>query len=79
MTQYLDLADHEEDVRIRRIGMEAAKGLKVAFIVDKSPPEKVERYIAKLLKLFPNVRVIKRFDGPVSGTVSVIVRGRIRK
>ncbi len=48
------------------------KGLTVAFITD-SDPGKADRYISKLLKKFPGLKVLERFDGPVPNTVSVKV------
>ena len=75
MFEFEDVADKAEDERIALIGAEAMKrvGLEIAFITDSNPPEKVERYIRKLAERFPDVKVVKRFNGPVAGTVSVIV------
>lgn len=67
MPEFRDLYDLPEDNRIRYIG-ECAKGNKeVAFMVDKHPsdPGKAERYLAKLQKMFPDLIVINRYDGPV--------------
>ena len=75
MFEFEDVADKAEDERIALIGAEAMKrvGLEIAFITDSNPPEKVERYIRKLAERFPDVKVVKRFNGLVAGTVSVIV------
>jgi hypothetical protein len=73
MDAYIDVADFEEDKRIDMIGSTAVRlgaGKVVAFVTD-SDPGKADRYIAKLLKKFPTLHVIERFDGPVPNTVSV--------
>lgn len=73
MPIFQDLADEPEDDRIKKIGEEVAKrGRAVAFMTDDEPG-KAERYIAKLLKWFPGVRVIGRFSGPVAGVITVKV------
>ncbi len=72
MAKYKDVADEPEDERIRQIGEAAMTGKTVAFITD-ADPGKAERYIQKLLSRFPKLRVVKRFGGPVPGTVSVKV------
>lgn len=74
---YLDTGDCEEDERIQKIGEsllclgKVKKDAMIAFVTDSEPPEKVERYISKLLKRFPGIRVVDRFPGPVQGCVSV--------
>lgn len=72
MAIYKDIADHNEDMRIGMIGKAVMAGKTVAFITD-SDPGKADRYIAKLLKRFPGVRIVGRFDGPVENTVTVKV------
>lgn len=71
MTQFADLADMDEDDRIKIIA-KYAKTKIVAFVVDDDPPDKVERYIRKVLS-HGGIRVIDRFKGPVNNTVSVRV------
>lgn len=61
-----------EDERIRLIGEKAMLGGVVAFITD-ADPGKADRYVSKLLKLFPQLRVVDRFDGPTPGAVTVKV------
>ena len=74
---YEDLGDSAEDERIREIGEKAMhEKLTVGFIVDSEGEtgfEKAERYIAKLTKRFPGIRVTYRGDGPVGGTKLVKV------
>jgi hypothetical protein len=70
--KYKDLADQPEDDRIRQIGEAAMKGLTVAFVTD-ADPGKADRYVSKLLKRFPALKVLGRFDGPVENTVTVKV------
>ena len=70
---YKDLADHDEDERIRQIGEKAMKErLVVGFITDDEP-DKADRYIRKLQDRFPGIRVIARGKGPVAETVWVKV------
>lgn len=71
MTQFADLADMDEDERIKIIA-KYAKTRMVAFVVDDDPPDKVERYIKKVLS-YGGIRVIDRFEGPVAGAISVRV------
>ena len=73
MTAYADLGDFAENDQIEAIGRTASGGALVGFIVDDD--EKADRYIAKLAKRFPVVRVIDRMAGPVKGTILVRVRG----
>jgi hypothetical protein len=74
MTEYADIADHDEDARIEIIGHAVMVEQKTcAFIVEDDPAEKAERYIRKLEAKFPGIRVIARGKGPVSGTVFVKV------
>ena len=75
MGKYVDLSDlADEDRRIARIGeamMALPAGRMVAFITDDEPPEKVERYVEKLLARYPELRVVDRFKGPAPGVVTV--------
>jgi hypothetical protein len=84
MTYYTDLADLKENDRITAIGnavmkapaSSADKPVMVAFVVDDHP--KADRYVEKLQKQFPGIRIIDRFDGPVANTVTVRVGGPLR-
>lgn len=79
MAIYVDAGDLEEDKRIEMIGnsvmncpkSSSDKPPMAAFVVEDD--EKADRYIAKLKKRFPSIRIIDRFDGPVKG-MSVSVR-----
>lgn len=69
---YADLADLPEDERIHIIGQSAADGKVVGFFTDDDA--KADRYIAKLTKWYPTVRVIDRKrDVLVPSTVFVRV------
>jgi hypothetical protein len=84
MKGYADLADLKEDDRITAIGntvmsgpaSSADKPMMVAFVVDDHA--KADRYVEKLQKRFPGIRIIDRFDGPVANTVTVRVVGPLR-
>jgi hypothetical protein len=85
MTVYADIADYDEDKRIEMIGNTVMSGSKssadkpvmTAFIVEDEA--KVDRYITKLQKRFPGIRIIDRFQGPVKGiSVTVRVGGPLR-
>ena len=70
---YEDIADNDEDERIRQIGEKAmVSKLTVGFITD-SEEGKADRYISKLMARFPGIRVIYQGDGPVAETVLVKV------
>ena len=77
MPPYKDIADHPEDERIRQIGEKAMKEkLVVGFFVDSEGPttfDKADRYIAKLTKRFPGIRVMHKGPGIVAETVLVKV------
>jgi hypothetical protein len=81
MPFFADIADFDEDDRIERIGKavmkaprsSADKPVVVAFVVEDDA--KADRYIKKLQKRFPGIRVIDRFPGPVPDTVSVRMGG----
>lgn len=84
MPVFADIADFEEDDRIEMIGKavmnaprsSADKPILVAFVVEDDA--KADRYIEKLQKRFPGIRVIDRFPGPVPDTVSVRIGGPLR-
>jgi len=69
---YLDTHRLDEDRRIAMIGEAASKGGKIGFHVDDEPG-KADRYIEKLLKRFPHLKVENRFKGPTPGVETVIV------
>lgn len=73
MKGYADLADLPEDDRIAIIGQTAMKGGVIAFCVD-ADRGKADRYMAKLLNLFPDLEEMERFSGPVPNVVTVKVR-----
>lgn len=73
---FVDIADQQEDDRIRTICIHATshgKDYITGFFTD-SDPGKAERYIKKLLERFPVLMVIDQTPGPVSGVVLVRVR-----
>ena len=73
MTHFADIADEDEDQRIRIIGHRAmVHKERVAFVTD-SDEGKADRYIAKLKQQFPGIRILERGDGPVENTVYVKV------
>lgn len=84
MTQFGDLYNINENERIDLIGRTVMAGPKtsgdkprmVAFVVDNH--KKADRYIRKLEKKFPGIRIIDRFDGPVHNTVTVRVGEPLR-
>jgi hypothetical protein len=84
MTAYIDAASLNENDRIIMIGSSvmkapassADKPLVAGFIVETD--EKADRYIAKLQKRFPGIRVIDRNPGPVADTVLVRVGPPLR-
>ena len=67
---YADLHSRPEDDRITLIGAKAMQGGVIAFITD-ADPGKADRYIAKLLAQFPELRVIDQQAGPTAGAVTV--------
>jgi hypothetical protein len=67
---YLDIADFDEDARVDVIGRAVMEQKKTsAFIVEDDA--KADRYLKKLKKRFPGIRLIARGDGPVKDTVFV--------
>jgi hypothetical protein len=84
MTLYADMGDFDEDTRIEMIGKAVMSGPKssadkpmmTAFIVEDNV--KADRYIKKLQKKFPDIRVIDRFAGPVPETITVRVGAPLR-
>ncbi len=84
MKGFTDLHDLEEDERIQAIGQatmggsrsSADKPLIIAFIVDDY--EKADRYMEKLEKNFPGIRLIDKMNGPVKDSVLVRVGPPLR-
>ena len=70
---FKDLSDLEEDKRIQMIGDAASSGMVVGFITDDTPG-KADRYVAKLKAKFPKIAVVRRFNGPARGTVTVKIQ-----
>ena len=75
---YVDLYELEEDERIkliahRVVGRNEVVGVLVD-IVDGSHA-KGDRYIAKLKKLYPQISVISRIDGPAANVETIKVGG----
>jgi hypothetical protein len=68
MEGYADLADFEEDDRIRMIGEAAMKHHKIVGFVVENEPGKADRYIRKLQKRFPGIRLIGRGTALVPDT-----------
>jgi len=75
---FVDAAELEEDKRIDLIGKTIMKGVPkdnkpfTAGVVVEDH-EKADRYINKLKEKFPMIRFIKKFDGPVKNTDSIIL------
>lgn len=67
--QYKDLADYPEDERIQAIGEKTMRSKKTVMFVTDDEPGKAERYMEKLQKHFPGIRLVARGTGPVKGTV----------
>jgi len=70
MTGYADLADYPEAEQIDAIGMLAAQGSIVGFVVDDE--EKADRYLIQLHARH-RVRLVGRGPGPVAGSILVRV------
>lgn len=68
---FLDLHRLEEDRRIEMIGHTVMEHRQTAAVVTDADPGKRERYIAKLRERFPGIVVLKEFDGPTPGAVTV--------
>lgn len=65
---FADLFALPENERIRVIGKAACSAVVGVFVETDA---KADRYIAKLTKRFPSVRVIDRGPGPVANTILV--------
>lgn len=85
MTAFADLHKLEEDQRIELIGEATMRGGKssadkpplIAFVVDDDG-KKADRYIEKLQKKFPGIRVIDQFKGPTPGAYTVRIAPPLR-
>ena len=74
MAKFADLADMDEDDRIKKIGETAIKtGTVVGFVTDDDEG-KSDRYIRKLKEQFPSLKVIHHDPGPVPHTILVKVQ-----
>lgn len=76
MAKFIDLAKLPEDDRIKLIGKQVFRGLRVGFVVDKEGSDgmaKADRYIRKLQASHPGTVVHSKHEGPVAGMVSVVV------
>ena len=69
--EYRDLGDEEEDERIRQIGEKTMNDKMIVGFVTDDEKGKADRYIEKLKKRFPGIRVIDRGNGPVEHCVWV--------
>lgn len=69
MPPFIDLASLSEDERIEMIGHRAVDHREiVGFMVDieNGSHAKGDRYIEKLKRIFPSIKVMFRGDGPVA-------------
>ena len=73
MTFFVDIASQDEDTRIEMIGYTAMVHHRIVGFVVEKEAGKGGRYIKKLQKRFPGIRIIERFDGPVSGCETIKV------
>ncbi len=69
--RYEDLHELSEDDRIKVIGDAAMTGKTVGVCLEKSEPQKIARYIAKVTERFPAVRVIERIEGPTTLVITI--------
>lgn len=71
---YADLYKLPEDKRIELIGQFVMKHKQtVAFLTDCGPGDegKADRYIEKLDKMYPGIRVVSVENGPVANTICI--------
>ena len=84
MTVGINLGRLDENDRIRLIGesvmlapaTSSDRPRVAGFIVESD--EKADRYVRKLQKRFPTIRIIDRGPGPVEGTVMVKIGPPLR-
>lgn len=69
--KFADLYELTEDERIAVIGRAATGGQSVGVCLEKDEPAKIERYIEKVTKRYPEVAVLSRIDGPVPSVVTI--------
>lgn len=69
--KWADLAEKDEDTRIRIIGETAAAGKVVGVCLERDLPEKVARYVRKITERYPTVVELSRSDGPVEGVITI--------
>lgn len=68
---YQDLHKLPEDDRITLIGERATKGERIAVLLERDEPEKIDRYIRKVTERFPHVRLIAKGPGPVPSVIAL--------
>lgn len=68
---FVDTFTLAEDDRIKLIGETCLKHKALIGFVVESGAGKAERYIEKLQKMFPGIRVVDQFEGPMKGMTSV--------
>ena len=68
---YADLASMPEDERLDLMGRFVTETGKTVSIITDDEPGKPERYIKKILKRFPHLRIVERFKGPIPGVVTL--------
>ena len=69
--KWADLAEKDEDTRIRIIGETAMAGKIVGVCLEKDQTEKVARYVRKVTERYPSVVELSRVEGPVAGVVTI--------
>lgn len=73
---FVDLSTLSEDQRIDAIGNATMQGQIVGCLVDARHPQIAARYIEKMAKRFPGVRLIKQFPNG-SGHLTVLQFGPV--
>lgn len=71
--KYADLADLDEDTRIKVIAQTAIRTKKTIGIIVEDDA-KADRYIEKLTAWYPAIKVIERGPGPIENTIAVKVK-----
>lgn len=70
MTSYADLHKLDEDLRIDVIGKVVMTGKPVGIVLENTP-EKIARYLGKVLERFPSIREVSRCVGPLPELVTI--------
>lgn len=70
---YVDLHSLAEDERIDMIGHTVTVHGKTAAVCVDDLPGKPERYIDKLTRRFPGLRIIDQCKGPTPGVITIRV------